>query len=138
MDLAWMSTTDVRAAAGRADGAAHGGPVRYLEDIYFVLDRPAPSYPHPAVRLLTVADLPLLEAAPPELRSSLWGERAPLMSEGIMACAILDGEIVATALCAAQADAMGSRDLYAGGLSWARLIHGGGGAGGAARFRRAG
>jgi RimJ/RimL family protein N-acetyltransferase len=91
---------------------ATGASVRYLEDIYFVLDRPAPSYRHPAVRVLTAADLPLLEAAPPELHSSLWGSARTLMSEGTVACAIVDGEIVATALCSGRSERYADVGVY--------------------------
>ena len=91
---------------------ATGASVRYLEDIYFVLDRPAPCYPHPAVRLLSPADLPLLEAAPPELRSSLWGSAETLLGESIVACAIIGGEIVATALCSGRSEHYADVGVY--------------------------
>jgi len=86
--------------------------VRYLEDIYFVLDQPAPSRKHPAVRLLTLADLPLLEAAPPELFSSLWGSASTLLRESIVACAVIDGEIVATALCSGRSERYADVGVY--------------------------
>jgi GNAT superfamily N-acetyltransferase len=89
-----------------------GASVRYLEDIYLVLGRPAPSYPHPAVRLLTPADLPLLEAAPPELRSGLWGSAETLLGESIVACAIIGGEIVATALCSGRSERYADVGVY--------------------------
>jgi len=75
--------------------------VCYLDDLFHVLETPATVWEHDAVRLLIRDDLPLLESAPPELRDSCWGHVETLLTEGIVACAIVKGEVVATALTAA-------------------------------------
>jgi RimJ/RimL family protein N-acetyltransferase len=76
-------------------------PLRTLEDITHLLTKPAPDYRHPAVRRLTLADLDLLEATPLELRSGLWASPRQMIEEGIVACAIVADQIVATALVTA-------------------------------------
>jgi GNAT superfamily N-acetyltransferase len=77
-------------------------PVRYLDDVCFTLTQPVRRFRDPVVRLLTLDDLALLEAAPHELRASCWDSTHSLLSQGIIACAIVSGRIVATALVAAR------------------------------------
>jgi RimJ/RimL family protein N-acetyltransferase len=86
--------------------------VRYLDDIYYALTRPAATYVEPAVRLLTLADLPLLASARPEFRASLWGGPEALLREGIVACAIVSGQIVATALVTAASGTYADIGVY--------------------------
>ncbi len=94
--------TACAAALGERISAATGRPVRYYGDLYHALRRPVTPYAHPAVRLLAPADLPLLEAAPPELRASAFESPASLLRAGFVACAIAGGRIVATALTSAR------------------------------------
>lgn len=79
-----------------------GARVRYLDDIYYELSQPAPHIPSALVRLLTPADLALLEAAPPPLRSGGFGSHAALLREGIAAAAVADGQVVAIARTSAR------------------------------------
>lgn len=69
-------------------------PVRFWGDVYHTLTNPAPRIETPHVRLLTPADLSLLEAAPFELQG-LHPHRTLL--EMAIAGAIVDGRLVAVA-----------------------------------------
>ncbi|MCP4416601.1 MAG: GNAT family N-acetyltransferase, partial [Chloroflexi bacterium] len=73
-----------------------GYSLRQMADVYHVLTQPPPgkNLAHPAVRLLTAADLPLLLAAPPELRGS---DPAHLLQKTAVAAAIINNQIVAIA-----------------------------------------
>jgi GNAT superfamily N-acetyltransferase len=71
--------------------------VRYLGDLHYTLSGKAPAFMNQAVRLLTIDDLELLEASPPELYGSFWGSTQALLTEGITAGAIVEGKVVATA-----------------------------------------
>jgi GNAT superfamily N-acetyltransferase len=65
-----------------------GCPVRYYGDIYHTLASPAPHFPHPAVRLLTLDDLPLLQAAPAAIRGH---DPARMLAEMCVAGAVVNG-----------------------------------------------
>lgn len=80
--------------------------VRHYGDLYHVLrGPPAPvSVSHPQVRLLDAEDLPLLEAAPPEVRGAGYETTAALLREGIVAGAVIDDALVAIAHTVAQID----------------------------------
>lgn len=69
-------------------------PVRTLPDIHFTLTQPAPDLPHPDVRLLTMDDVPMIQAAQShESREQIeW-----MLREGAIAGAIVNGELVAWA-----------------------------------------
>jgi RimJ/RimL family protein N-acetyltransferase len=84
--------------------AERGGQARYIEDVSHVLTEPVRVYREDAVRRLTVADLELLESTPLELRAGLWHNPRQLLTEGIIASAVVSGEIVATALVTAYTD----------------------------------
>lgn len=81
-----------------------GVAVRYLDDISYTLTQPAAVFHDMAVRRLSLDDLALLEAAPPELRAGLWSNPCEMLFEGIVACAIISDKIVATALATACTD----------------------------------
>jgi hypothetical protein len=81
-----------------------GSLIRYLADINYQLPGSPPAFSNPAVRRLTVSDLGLLESAPPELRGSFWENTRTLLTEGIVAGAIIDNRIVATALVSSFSD----------------------------------
>jgi len=94
-----------------------GVQVRYYGDVYHVLSNPLLSgvkvvtqpflchplmrrglnYHNEAVRLLTLADLKLLESAPAELQGGGFGSLRGLLSDGIVACAVVSDEIVSIA-----------------------------------------
>ncbi len=72
--------------------------VRRHECAYFVLTVPPPALVHPLVRRLTPDDEPLIEEAPPFLQQGrLFGGPRALLREGIIAGAVDQGKLVATA-----------------------------------------
>lgn len=72
-------------------------PPTYYGDLHFTLQRPAPELCDPAVRLLTPADLALLDAAPARVGGAGFGSRQRLLEDGIAAGAIVDDALVAIA-----------------------------------------
>lgn len=78
--------------------------VRCYGDVYHTLPRPAVRFRNEAVRQLTIDDLELLESSPKDLRASVFENTRALLWEGIVACAIVSGRVVATALTAAITD----------------------------------
>ena len=72
-----------------------GKPVRYYGDVYHSLTHPAARFEDTAVRRLGVADLALLQAAPPELRGPGFGSVSDLLSDGFVAGAVVGGRLVA-------------------------------------------
>ena len=79
-----------------------GCSVRYVEDIYHVLSGPAGDFHHEAVRLLTPADLHLIESAPPELRGGGFASSRELLAEGIVAGAVVRDRLVSIAFTSAR------------------------------------
>ena len=61
---------------------------------------------------MTMADYGLLKTAPAELRSSLWTSTRMLLEEGIVACAVVLGKVVATALTAARSERSADVGVY--------------------------
>jgi GNAT superfamily N-acetyltransferase len=92
--------------------AERGWRTRFLEDITHVLAGPDQVVRDPVVRRLTLADLKLLASAPLELRAGLWDSPRTLLREGIVACAVVSGEIVATALTTAYSDRYAEIGVY--------------------------
>jgi len=84
-----------------------GVRVRYLDDIYYHLVQPAPPVRSEWVQRLTLADLALLEAAPPQIHTSGFGSLAALLTDGIVAGALVDGQIVAIARTSARSERHG-------------------------------
>lgn len=97
-------STSCAAGLGAALTRRLGVAVRYLDDISYQLDQPAPLLPHPAVRRLTPAHLSLLQAAAPELPTGGFGSIAALLHDGIVAAALADGQIVALASTSARSE----------------------------------
>jgi RimJ/RimL family protein N-acetyltransferase len=94
--------------------------VRYLDDVTHVLDKPVRRYQAESVRRLTSADLTLLESAPWELRAGLWSSPRQLLAEGIVASAVVAGEIVATALTSACSARYAEIGVYTQKEYWGR------------------
>lgn len=90
-------TPTCAAVLGPLIAAQTGGSVRYYGDIFYTLTAPAAPIHHDSVRLLSVADLPLLDAAPREIQGGGFGGTRALLIEGIAAGAIVDGALVAIA-----------------------------------------
>jgi len=89
-----------------------GTKVRYYGDVYHTLSRPVVRFKDEAVRQLTLDDLELLESSPKELRDSAFGNTRELLLEGFVACAIVSGRIVATALTGARTDRYGEVGVF--------------------------
>ena len=75
--------------------------IRYVEDVYHTLTRPASVLRNDAVREFTLADLELLESAPPHLRKNCFENTRALLTEGSVAGAIMNGRVVALAFTSA-------------------------------------
>ncbi|MBW3632540.1 MAG: GNAT family N-acetyltransferase [Chloroflexi bacterium] len=84
--------------------AATGHPRAFTEEIFSVLDQPVTALTHPAVRRLTPADLPLMEAATADLGMDGWrfGSAAALLAEGFAAGAVADDRLVSVAFTSAR------------------------------------
>jgi GNAT superfamily N-acetyltransferase len=89
-----------------------GCRTRFLDDVTHLLTVPVRVVPDQAVRRLAISDLDLLRSAPLELRAGLWPGPRDLLAEGIVACAVVSGEIVATALTAACTDCYADIGVY--------------------------
>jgi RimJ/RimL family protein N-acetyltransferase len=76
-----------------------GRPIRYLMDIYHTMERPVVAGSHPSVRYLTGEDLDLLMEAPPDIQAAFlgFGTFERLLEAGIVAGAVVEGELVAVA-----------------------------------------
>lgn len=88
------SSQSVAPALGKLIEQHLQAPVRYLQDIHHTLTQPAPDLLHPQVRLLTLRDLPLIEAAQPAMPRD---QTEWMLTEGAMAGALVDGQLVAWA-----------------------------------------
>ncbi len=87
-------TPDVAPHLGPLLAERMGCPVRYYGDIYHTLTQPVLRFEDTAVRPLTLDDLPLLEAAPADIRGH---NPHQILSDMFAAGAIRDGHIVAIA-----------------------------------------
>jgi hypothetical protein len=76
----------------------------YDDIVYHTLKKSAPQFRDPMVRQLSIGDLPLLEAAAPKVQGHGFGDVLSLIDEGVIASAIVDGEIVASAYTEAVTD----------------------------------
>jgi GNAT superfamily N-acetyltransferase len=74
-----------------------GWTVKQYGDIYYRLDQPVTLYQAEPVRLMTAADLPLLEAADEDVRAVGFGGPRALLEHGYCAGAILEAQVVAIA-----------------------------------------
>ena len=70
-----------------------GVPTQLSGDLYYVLDRPPAPCRHPAVRLLSEIDVPLVQGAPAELREGgdIWVQRP---AECVAAGGVVGGRLV--------------------------------------------
>ena len=79
-----------------------GRAVRYYGDVYHTLTRPAAPFGHEAVRLLNLADLEMLGSAAAEVRGGGWESAERMLEKGIVAGAVAEGRLVATAYTSAR------------------------------------
>jgi hypothetical protein len=75
--------------------------MKYETVVYHTLNSPVVGYRDTAVHRLTPQDSHLLTAAPPQLQVGAFGDMNTLLGEGVMACAIVDGDVVTIAYTAA-------------------------------------
>lgn len=101
-EAADVASAQARPVAGWL-GWAMRRKVIFSREHFFTLDAPAPALPHPTVRMLGQADLPLLEAATEPLNMGDWrlGSAGALLAGGLAAGAVIDGALVAVAFTAA-------------------------------------
>jgi len=89
-------------------------PVRYLDDVYHVPSGRVFPFDNESVRWLTLNDLALLEAAPSEVQpTGFWGSLRASLTEGMVAGAVVDGQVVATAFVAACGERYADIGVYA-------------------------
>ncbi len=74
-----------------------GKSVRYYGDVYHALLEPVHAYPNEKVRLLTLEDVECLTEAPSEVQGNGYKTHKAMITEGIVAGAVVDGNIVAIA-----------------------------------------
>jgi len=104
---AWFAANmreEVSSAVGALVERDWGERVVYLGDPHFVLKRPVAAVTDPTVRLLTPADLPLLAAAPADIRGAGFGGVHALLQDGIVAAAVVNNAVVAIAHTSAITD----------------------------------
>jgi GNAT superfamily N-acetyltransferase len=89
-----------------------GVSVRYVDDVYHTLTQPVSTFHDVAVRQLALADLELLESASPQFSQNFWGSARALLAEGIVAGAVVSGQIVATALTGALSEHYADIGVY--------------------------
>ncbi len=104
----WLSVhvaLDLGPALARLMETATGQPRSLLGEIYYVLPRPVAVREHSAVRRLTLADLPLIEASADALEMTNWRYESAtaLLTESFAAGAMIDGRLVAIAFAGARA-----------------------------------
>lgn len=71
-------------------------------DVYHTLARPGPSFENTAVRMLTPEDTALVEAAPAEMRGNGFRSTWAMLSDGMVAGAIISGGLAAIAFTSAM------------------------------------
>lgn len=83
-----------------------GRTSKLIEELYFLPDGPVADPAHPEVRLLTTADVPLMEAATEALGMRGWrlGSAAALVTKGIAVGAVVDGGLVAVGFTSCWSD----------------------------------
>ena len=81
-----------------------GKSIRYYGDVYHALLEPVHCYPNEAVRLLTLEDVERLAQAPTEVQGNGYKTHEAMVTEGIAAGAVIDGNIVAIAHTYAETD----------------------------------
>lgn len=81
-----------------------GTSVRYYGDVYHALLEPAHTYLNEIVRLLTLEDVERLARAPIEVQGNGYKTHEAMVTDGIAAGAVVDGNIVAIAHTYAETD----------------------------------
>lgn len=92
----------VAAELGQILGQQYQRQIHFLDDLYYQLLQPAAQIEHPSVRLLGPEDLSLFEQAPSNLHPSGFGSIENSLRDGIVAGAVIDGQIAAIAFSSAH------------------------------------
>lgn len=92
------------ASLGALIEADTGTPIRYYGDICHALLEPVHYYPNEAVRFLTSEDVKRLTEAPAEVQGNGYKTHRAMLTDGIAAGAVVDGNIVAIAHTYAETD----------------------------------
>ena len=100
-------------ALGQIITAKTGVPVRYYGDITYALTQPPPAFQSEAVRQLTLADLDVLESAPPDLQEGgFFGSPQTLLTEWVAAGAFVANRFVSIARAAACSERHADLGVY--------------------------
>jgi hypothetical protein len=89
-------------ALGKLIELGMGVKVRFIGDIYHALRQPVIPWSDPAVRSLTLDDVALLEVAPRAVRGSGFESMQAMLTDGFVAAAIVEGQVVAIAHTSAR------------------------------------
>lgn len=82
---------------GKRMAAEMGQTVRYYGDVCHALLKPVRAHSNAAVRLLTATDVALLSDAPKSVQGNGYKTATEMVTDGIVAAAIVEGKIVAIA-----------------------------------------
>ena len=74
---------------------------RWLGDLFYTLEGPPRPHSDPRVRLLGIEDIPLLQTKEPSPWAAGYRTYEELLTYGAVAAAIVDGKVVAEAVCTA-------------------------------------
>jgi hypothetical protein len=102
----WLAVNAERSVAPELAAlieAETGQACSLRDEYYYTLERSVAPFRDPAVRLLGLGDLAMVEAATEALAMHGWrfGSAEALLSDGLLAGAVVDGELVAVAFSAA-------------------------------------
>ena len=89
-----------------------GRRVRFYGDVYYTLTRPAERFTSDVVRQLTVEDWRLLEFCPTELGGAGFESKQAMLRDGVVAAAVVDGELVAIAHTSARTERYADIGVY--------------------------
>ncbi|MDE0325484.1 MAG: GNAT family N-acetyltransferase [Candidatus Poribacteria bacterium] len=85
------------ASLGALIEADRGTSIRYYGDVCYALLEPVHCYPNESVRRLSLEDVERLAKAPAEIQGNGYKTHEAMLTEGIAAGAVVDGNIVAIA-----------------------------------------
>ncbi len=89
--------TPCAASLGALIEADRATSIRYYGDVCHALLKPVPRYANEAVRLLTLEDVPRLATAPAEVQGNGYKTHEAMLTEGVVAGAVVEDNIVAIA-----------------------------------------
>jgi hypothetical protein len=74
-----------------------GIKVRYYDDVYYTLMKPAQQFESDVARALTLADASLIAAAPAEIQGAGYDDTRQMLNDGVVAGAVDSGRLVSIA-----------------------------------------